>query len=158
MGSLRTLIIVAQRVGLVSLLLSFSVLFTMGPAQAEVITFQLQVVATTFPGSTGTFSIDSSIIPPGGGQVASPSFTDMDFTLGGIHYTSIQTSSLTFDSAGNLVAWNFGTNCPPGSGHGGCSLILLPPFARPPGQPSCCPQWLVNNAAFEFASSYFPLF
>src|SRR5262249_26792862 len=156
MGSRRMLILMAQRIGLVSLLLSLAVLFTMVPAQAEVITFQLQVVPTFGLGVTGTFAIDSSIIPPDGGQVVSPSFTDMDFTWAGIHYTAIQTSFLTFDSAGNLVAWNFGTNCDP-PGDGGCSFILLPPFTLPPGQPCCpcCPQWLVNTAAFEAADSYF---
>jgi len=159
MRSLRMLIIMAQRIGLVGLVLPFGVLSTMVPAQSEVITFQLQVVTTYGGSSTGTFAIDSNIIPPGGGQVVSPSFTDMDFTWEEWHYTAgfstephtrqIETSFLTFDSAGNLVAWSFGTSCSP-PGDGGCELLLLPPGVVPPNVGRCCSAWLVNTLDFRY--------
>ena len=132
---------VTQRTGLVGLVFTFSVLFTIVSAQAEVITFQFDVVATSGPlageRAAGTFAIDSNIIPPGGGQVASLSlFTDVAFTWDGIDYTAAntQTSFLTFDSAGNLVAWDFGTVCLLPT-NGGC-LVRLPP-------PGCCRDWVV---------------
>ena len=102
-------------------------------AEATLITFQFQVSATSGPltgqMATGTFAIDSSIIPTGGGQVSSPSlFSALNFTWDGVQYTrtNTQTSSLTFDGMGNLVAWEFGTVClPPASG--GCLVRLYPP-------------------------------
>src|SRR5262245_10559299 len=134
---MKSLRMVTQRIGLVSLLVSFGVLFTMVSEQAEVITFQFDVVATSGPlageRATGTFAIDSSIIPPGGGKIVDLSFIDVAFTWDGIQYTAANThtGSLTFDSAGNLVAWDFGTACIPNLN---CLVRLPPPGIFPPGE------------------------
>src|SRR5262245_13045991 len=59
----------------------------------------------------------------------------------GIRYTAAntRTGSLTFDSAGNLVEWDFGTACIPNGG--GCLVRLPPPGIFPPGE--CCRDWVV---------------
>ena len=100
------------------------------PAQGTPITYEFDVTATSGPlaGSTatGTFAFDSSIIPAGGGRVASPTlFSALSFSWDGIAYTesNTKTSSLTFDSSGNLIAWSFGTTCLPA----GCLVRLIPP-------------------------------
>src|SRR5262245_40489409 len=156
MGSLLTLIIVAQRIGLVSLLLSLDVLFTIVPAQADFVIFQFDVVATSGPlageRATGTFTIDSNLIPPGGGKIVDLSFTDVAFTWDGIRYTAANThtGSLTFDSAGNLVEWDFGTSCIPNSG---CLVRLPPPGIFPPGE--CCRDWVVKQDQSHQALFFF---
>ena len=105
--------------------------------------YQFSVTATSGPltgqAATGTFTIDASIIPPGGGTVSSLHlFADLSFTWDGIQYsaTNTQTSSLTFDANGNLTQWDFGTVCI--SHGGGCLVRLVPPGFR---------DWQVRNEA-----------
>jgi len=112
------------------------VLALLGPAgwaEADTITYQFQVTATsgslTGETSTGTFAFDSSLIPPGGGRVVGLHlFNDLDFAWNGIHYdaTNTQTGLLQFDSGGNLSQWEFGTACFTAGG-GGCVVRLIPP-------------------------------
>jgi hypothetical protein len=128
-------------------LLSFALLLTtFVSAQATPITFQFHVAATSGPltgqMATGSFTFDSSVIPAGGGQVFSLTlFSDLAFAWDGIQYTSTntQTSSLTFDSAGNLIGWQFGTTCLPKPS--GCVVRLIPPGFE---------DWQVGTSFFEY--------
>jgi hypothetical protein len=122
-------------------------------AEAQLIRYQFEVAATSGPlagqSASGTFAINANIIPVGGGQVSSPMlFSDFAFAWDGTQYTTANTmtSSLTFDRAGDLVAWDFGTTCnsPP---QGGC-LVRLPPPGFPGFQ-----DWLVRQD-----STHGPLF
>lgn len=68
--------------------------------------------------SSGYFTFDASIIPPGGGTVDEANlFTDIAFTWNGITYdeNTANTGRLTFDASGALAPMLFfGNNCAAG--------------------------------------------
>lgn len=87
-------------------------------ANAIPITYDFTVHATSgqLAGvtSSGFFTYDDSIVPPGGGDVLQVGLlTDLAFTWSGVAYdeTTANTGGLTFDSSGTLTHWLFGTNC-----------------------------------------------
>src|SRR5438105_6383418 len=101
---------------------------------------QITVTFTAFPAaedrvntgpSTGFFTFDSSLIPPGGGKVQDSTFglgaTAVDFNWGHIHYTagnsyspfSADLGELHFNASGQLLAWVLGGSYSPFTGRGG---------------------------------------
>lgn len=90
-------------------------------ANATPIDYTFQVDVTSGPLSpesvSGTFAYDSSSIIKGGINNATGLLTELDFTFNGTTYTSTtaNTGWLTFDSAGDLTYFNFGTNCSAGT-------------------------------------------
>jgi hypothetical protein len=68
--------------------------------------------------SSGFFTFDDSILPPGGGTLDQANlFTDFAFTWNGISYdeSTANTGRLTFDASGALDPMSFfGNNCGPG--------------------------------------------
>ena len=95
------------------------------PIWATPLTFEFTVTATSGPlagtSSSGTFSFDSGVIPPGGGEVRKPGLiTHLAFIWNGIRYdeTTANTGVLIFDSQGRLVEGAFGNYCPDGEGCG----------------------------------------
>jgi PEP-CTERM motif len=93
-------------------------------ARADPITTTFTVTATTGPlagiTSSGSFVFDSSIIVPGGSDVAAGSLSSLTFTWDGIAYTeaTANTGGLVWDSDGTLVSAVLGNNC----GVGFCSI------------------------------------
>jgi hypothetical protein len=98
-----------------------------GGAKASVITYDFTLKANSaadFGGplagtvAHGTFSYDSSSIPPGGGfKGALNLLTRLSFSWNNVHYTqaTANTGSLDFDASGNLTQAVFGNNCMAGS-------------------------------------------
>ena len=96
-----------------------------GNAEATPVTYAFTVTATDGPlagtTETGTFTYDTSIVPPGGGSVGGTNLlTALHFTWDGITYdqTTANTGNLGFDASGSLFTAEFGTNCLVG----GCSI------------------------------------
>ena len=110
--SMRRLVLLALGAGLL--------LGRPGAAEAAIESFDFTVTATTGSlagtSATGSFSIDSSIIPAGGGDVLQQGlFTSFAFSWDGIAYTTANadTANLRFDATGALTGASFGNNCPP---------------------------------------------
>ena len=102
----------------------------LGPmsAQAGLLRVDFSVTATDGPlngtSSSGFFTFDSSVIPPGGGDTTgtcgTACLTELSFAWNGTSYdqNTANTGALAFDAAGNLT--NFAI-CPGASaGGGGC--------------------------------------
>ena len=96
--------------------------FGCGPsASASTVTYDFTVTATTGPltgdVSSGSFSWDSSSVPPGTGLAATGLLTALDFAWDGITYNSstANTGGLTIHSDGTLQLAFFGTNCSAGA-------------------------------------------
>ena len=97
-------------------------------AQADIITYNFTVDVP--PGSDplsgmhedGSFSYDGSSITPGARNLAIDLLTTLDFTVSGITYNAgtANTGFLSFDAAGDLLGFHFGTHC--GFGFGSCSI------------------------------------
>jgi hypothetical protein len=90
-------------------------------AEAHSVTYDFTVTATDGPligtTATGTFTYDTSIVPPGGGSVGGTNLlTTLNFTWDGITYnqTTANTGDLGFNANGSLFNADFGTNCIPG--------------------------------------------
>ena len=114
-------------------------------AQATPVTWDFTVTATNGPlvgvSSTGTFTYDTSIIPPGGGSVGATNLlTSLHFVWDGFTYnqTTANTGSLGFDSTGALLSFDFGTNCTAG----GCGVT------------SGMEQWEVGGTVFTVTGGF----
>jgi hypothetical protein len=88
-------------------------ILAVAPAHAVLITVNFTVAgAANDPVNAGTtasgsFSFDSSIIPPAGGTLLSPVTSGFNFTWDGTSWTDATASCLEieFDAAGNLTRW-----------------------------------------------------
>jgi len=99
------------------------ILLAAGGAKAFPITYDFTVTANSAADTGGplagtvahgTFSYDSSSIPPGGGfNGALNLLTSLSFSWNNVHYTqaTANTGSLDFDASGNLIQAVFGNNC-----------------------------------------------
>jgi hypothetical protein len=120
------------------------------PAGATPITYEFAVTATDGPlsgtSSSGTFTFDSSIVPPGGGTAVDTGndiFTNLEFFWDGIDYdeATANTGAITFDAAGNIRIVSFGDNC----GTASCSLFA--------GQKGFFVTWRADSGGlFEYTS------
>lgn len=116
-------------------------------AEATPVNYDFSVLVTSGPlhGATvnGTFSYDDSSIVLNGVNDGTDLLTALDFTFNNITYDTgaANTGQLTFDGAGNLTSFIFGTDCTAGLcklGTGaGSFLVSSTAFAyfsrRPPG-------------------------
>jgi len=90
-------------------------------AEATPITYNFTVNVTSGPisGNTynGNFSYDSSSVTPGTQNNATGLLTALNFTFNGTTYTSAtaNTGWLGFNSSGDLISFNFGNVCFPGT-------------------------------------------
>lgn len=97
-------------------------------AAAAPVTYDMQVTATSgvLAGvvSNGSFTFDSSIVPPGGGTVTGPALllTELDLNWNGVAWDETTANTfgsnglLDFDAAGNLTLLIVGTACAGGGG------------------------------------------
>lgn len=107
------------------LVLSLTLLVgVVGVTHASTLTYDFTVTATSGPlsgdVSQGSFTVDSSIIPPGnggppldGGVFGTDLLTSLSFTWNGIAYStsSANSSFVEFGTGNTLVEAGFGTNC-----------------------------------------------
>jgi hypothetical protein len=111
-------------------------------AEASVISYDFTVTVTSAPLNgdvvNGAFSYDSSSIIPGGENNATGLLTALNFTFNGIAYnnSTVNTGSLQFDTAGNLIGEIIGNGCGPG----GCGVGN--------GNPN---QWDIVGPVFNYA-------
>jgi len=99
--------------------IALSLLGAAWSAQAAAVTYDFNVFALDGPtpgSSSGFFSYDSGIVTPGTVNLTGL-LTDFSFTIGGITYdeTTANTGYLSFDGAGDLVGYYFGSDCVAGS-------------------------------------------
>jgi hypothetical protein len=92
------------------------------------VTYPFTVTATNGPlagdTATGSFTYDTSVIPPGGGYVSATGLlTALSFTWDGIAYnaSTANTGGLDFYSSGQLQYENFGDSCTVGS----CAVVAF---------------------------------
>jgi len=85
--------------------------------KAATITYEFSVEATSGPlvGTTsgGTFTFDSDIAPPGGGDVFGATLLNLDFTWNGVTYdeSTVRGGNIIFDASGSLQLAFFGSDC-----------------------------------------------
>jgi len=97
-------------------------------ANATPVKYDFTVTATSGPldgtVSHGTFSFDSSSVTPGTWSRATGLLTAFDFTWNGTTYNAAtaNTGTLSFDGAGHLTDFMFGTHCSAGE----CSFAVAP--------------------------------
>lgn len=97
-------------------------------ANATPVNYDFTVTATSGPldgtVSHGTFSFDSSSVTPGTWNRATGLLTAFDFTWNGTTYNAAtaNTGTLSFDGAGHLTDFMFGTHCSAGE----CSFAIAP--------------------------------
>lgn len=92
--------------------------FSFAPvAQATPVNYDFTVQATsgglTGAPESGSFSYESTSIVPGGTNTAKNLLTSLGFAFNGIAYdaTTANTGFLSFNAAGELVGFSFGSNC-----------------------------------------------
>ena len=109
-----------MRIATCFLRVAFAGLTLMPLLEANTISYGFTVTATSGPlngtVASGTFSYDSSSIVLGGLKANAGLLTALNFIWDGITYNknTANTGSMNFDASGNLISYQFGTNCGPG--------------------------------------------